>query len=148
MYVCVRFALPNATCICMYTCTYKIGFIFPDTSVLGRTIYVSMEATLQDQRQPDQRATSRRVLDHLVLGFVVSCAISMVLVAARHLPWTCIPVVRHLMTLLVNAIYLGIYELERRGIIDDERRKNLVESVQGWCPVVENLFAPTVSHPQ
>lgn len=121
------------------TCT--AGFVFADTSGLDRTLYVSMEAMLQDQRQPGQHAISR-VLDHLMLGFVVSGAISMALVAARHLPWTCIPVIRHLMILSIHIIYAGIYELEHRGIIDDERRKNLVDSVREWCPVVDNLFAP------
>ena len=117
---------------------------------MGSNDSPSMEAALQDERQPghqDERQPGHhaidaigRLFDHLGIGLVVSGGMSVALEVARHLPWTCLPVVTLIMIMLVNVLYLIIYKLEVRGIVDNERRKNLVKSVQWWCPVVENLF--------
>lgn len=62
-------------------------------------------------------------------------------VAAEQLPWTLGPVAPLLLVLLVNAIYLALYELNHHGRITDARCKSLIDTVHGWC-FVPNYFAP------
>eukprot|EP00752_Nemacystus_decipiens_P003988 g3653.t1 len=93
------------------------------------------------QHRPRRRrkhAIDRGLVD-LALASVVSGTYCMTWAAFQRLPWMLVPAALFLRILFFNTIYLGIYELEYHGLIDDERCNRLLDTLHGWC---FDYFAP------
>jgi len=90
----------------------------------------------QQQRQPHEPAIGQG-LAYLGLMFVVSGAYFVTVWIAKHVSVFFAPVA---FIMIVHAIYLFIYVLERKNVISRGFCGSLIQSAENLCPTAGNFF--------